>query len=119
MIQPDKLSRQAASAIRRARNSDGIALAGISLWELAQIFSRGSIRTTGTVEKSVMDLIDASGVNIRHITPQIAALATEFPDSYPKDPSDRVIGATARAAGMALITYDEKIRNSPLLKTIW
>jgi predicted nucleic acid-binding protein len=30
-----------------------------------------------------------------------------------------MIGATARAEGLALITRDENIRKSPILKTIW
>jgi PIN domain nuclease of toxin-antitoxin system len=119
MIQPEKLSRAATAAIRRARASRGIALADISLWELAQIFSRGTIRTAGTVENSVADLITDSGVLVRHITPEIAALATQFPESYSRDPADRVIGATARAEGIALVTKDERMQSCPLLTTIW
>jgi PIN domain nuclease of toxin-antitoxin system len=53
------------------------------------------------------------------ITPEIAALATQFPEDYPHDPVDRLIGATARAEGMALVTRDERIRRSPLLRTVW
>jgi len=37
------------------------------------------------------------GVAIKPITPDIAALATQFPDDYSYDPADRLIGATARA----------------------
>jgi len=59
------------------------------------------------------------GVTIKPITPEIAALATQFPNDYPHDPADRLIGATARAEGLALVTRDENIRRSPLLKTIW
>jgi len=33
--------------------------------------------------------------------------------------ADRLIGATARAEGLTLITRDEQIRKSKLLKTIW
>jgi PIN domain nuclease of toxin-antitoxin system len=59
------------------------------------------------------------GVTLKPITPEIAALATQFPDDYPRDPVDRLIGATARAEGLALVTRDESIRTCPLLKTIW
>jgi PIN domain nuclease of toxin-antitoxin system len=59
------------------------------------------------------------GVTIKSITPEIAALATQFPNDYPRDTIDRLIGANARAEGLALITRDESIRKSPLLKTIW
>ena len=119
MTDPGRLSRPAASAIRRARASDGIAIADSSLWELAVLFARGILRTHGTIENTVRNLVDRSGVNVRPITVEIAVLATQFPQDFPKDPIDRLIGATARAEGIALITRDEKIRRSPLLKTIW
>jgi PIN domain nuclease of toxin-antitoxin system len=115
----DRLSRPARSAIRRARSSDGLAIADITLWELAFLFARGALRTHSTVENTVQQFVIRSGVNVRPITAEIAALATQFPEEYPKDPIDRLIGATARAEGIALVTRDEKIRKSPLLRTIW
>jgi len=111
------LSRAAAAAIRRARRSDGVAVSAISVWELALLFSRGRIQGYGTVEASVRLLLE--GVSVRPITPEIAALATQFPDDYPHDPVDRLIGATARAEGVTLVTRDERIRRSPLIRTLW
>ena len=112
-----KLSRAADAAIRRSRQVDGVAISAISLWELASLVTRGRIRSYGTVESSVKQLIE--GVTIKPITPEIATLAAQFPDDYPHDLADRLIGATARAEGLALVTRDEGIRKSPLLKTIW
>ena len=48
---------------------------------------------------------------MRPITPEIAALAAQFPESYPRDPADRLIGATARYEGLTLVTRDEQ--NTP------
>jgi len=70
----------------------------------------------GTVETSLFRFLE--GVTVRPITPEIAALATQFPDDYPRDPADRLIGATARAAGMTLLTRNERIRRSQLIRTI-
>jgi PIN domain nuclease of toxin-antitoxin system len=67
----------------------------------------------------MQDLLIHSAVQVKPITPEIAALATQFPNEYPRDPVDRLIGATARAEGLALVTRDESIRRSPLLKTVW
>jgi PIN domain nuclease of toxin-antitoxin system len=115
----DRLSRQAASAIRRARTSGGIAISDIVIWELAFLFARGILRTHSTVETTLERLITSSGVIVRSITSEIAAIAAQFPQDYPKDPVDRLIGATALAEGLPLVTRDEQIRRSPLLKTIW
>jgi PIN domain nuclease of toxin-antitoxin system len=64
-------------------------------------------------------VIDRSSVIVRPLTPEIAALATHFPPDFPLDPGDRLIVATARAEGLTLITRDERIRKSPLVKTLW
>jgi PIN domain nuclease of toxin-antitoxin system len=119
VVEPDRLSRAAASAIRRGRVGGGLSIAAITLWEMATLFSRGRMRAPGTVEDSIQLLLDSSGVSVRPLTPLVAALATQFPEDYPRDPADRLIGATARAEGLTLITRDEQIRKSKLLKTIW
>ncbi len=112
-----RLSRRAADAVRRAHREGGLAISAITLWELASLLARGRIQAYGTVDSSVRLLVE--GVTVKAITPEIAALATQFPDEYSRDPADRLIGATARAEGVPLVTRDENIRRSALLRTIW
>src|SRR6266699_804893 len=112
-----RLSRRAADAIRRNHREGGLAISAITLWELASLLARGRIQAYGTVDSSVRLLIE--GVTVKAITPEIAALATQFPDDFSRDPADRLIGATARAEGVPLVTRDENIRRSALLRTIW
>jgi PIN domain nuclease of toxin-antitoxin system len=112
-----RLSRDAASAIRRARRGDGLAVSAITAWEIAWLLATRRVQGYGTIEASVRRFLE--GVTVRPITPEIAALAAQFPDDYPRDPSDRLIGATARAEALTLITRDERIRSSPLIKTLW
>ena len=114
---PDRLSRAAASEIRRARRGGGLGISAITLWELSWQIARGRIRSYGTVDATLRQMIE--GVAVLPVTPEIAALATQFPDDYPQDPADRLIGATARAEGMSLVTKDERIRKSPLIRTVW
>ncbi len=112
-----RLSRPAAAEIRKARRTGGVAVSAITLWELASLVARGRIQAYGTVEASVRLLLE--GVTVKPITPEIAALAAQFPDDFPRDPADRLIGATARAEGLTLVTRDQNIRQSPLLNTVW
>jgi len=81
------------------------------------MLARGRIRRYGTLESSLHLLLE--GVTVLPITPEIATLAAQFPRDYSGDPADRIIGGTARAEGLTLITHDEKIRRSPLLITVW
>jgi PIN domain nuclease of toxin-antitoxin system len=117
IAEPKRLSSAARTAI--SRSSDGLAVSYITLWELAVLFQRGRLHGRGTVEASVRLVADSARAIVRPITPVIAALAAQFPDDFPRDPADRLIGATARAEGLALVTRDEGIRASKLVKTIW
>ena len=117
VAEPKQLSRPATAAIRKARREDGIAIAAMTLWELAVLIVRGRIQAYGTVEDSVRLLVE--GVIVKPLTPEIAVLAAQFPDDYPRDPADRIIGATARAEGLLLVTRDEGIRQCPFVKTVW
>ncbi len=112
-----RLSRPAASAIRRARRQGGVAVSAITVWELASMLARGRIRRYGTIESSLELLLE--DVVVLPITPQICALGAEFPSDYPGDPADRMIGGTARGEALTLVTQDEKIRRSPLIRTVW
>ena len=115
--EPVKLSKPASSAIRRANKAGGIALSAITLWELGWLAGHGHLQVTGTVESYLEEV--SSLVAIRPITTKVATLANQFPADYSSDPCDRLIGATALAEGMVLITKDMKIRNCKQLQTLW
>jgi PIN domain nuclease of toxin-antitoxin system len=115
--EPARLSKQARQAIRRASRSGGIAISAITLWELAWLVTHGRLETTGTVEAYLEEV--SSRVAIRPLTAKIAVLANQLPHDYSTDPCDRLIGATALAEGIALVTKDARIRNCKQLQTIW
>ena len=114
---PGKLSRNASDAIRHANREGGIAISAVTLWEFAWLMTNRRLEIAGTVEAFVEEIAERFAV--RPITPKIAVLATQLPDSYPKDPIDKLIGATALSEGMTLITKDREIRASKIVKTIW
>jgi PIN domain nuclease of toxin-antitoxin system len=115
--EPKRLSKKARDAIREARQSSGIAVATITLWELALLAQRGRIHVAGTVESFFRETV--SRVSLRPMTPEIAALAVRLPANYPKDPADRLIGSTAIIEGFSLVTADEQIRAAKVVDTIW
>lgn len=117
--EPKRLSRQASSAIRRALRSGGIAIASISLWEVAMLLAHGRLRAAGTADAVIRLLVEETGVAVLELTPTVAALATQLPDDFPRDPADRLIAATARDRGLLLVTADERIRACPLVRTVW
>ena len=115
--EPVKLSARATETIHAARESDGLAISAITLWELAWLATHDRISFTGTIDAFVDEL--TSRTAIRPITPEIAVLANQLPPTYSSDPCDRLIGATALAEGITLITKGRSIRNCKQIKTIW
>jgi PIN domain nuclease of toxin-antitoxin system len=116
-LQGRKLSRAAASSIRRARASDGLAISAITLVELAGLIRWGKVGLHGSFEATTQEMI--AKVTVKPITLDIAVLTAHFPPDFPSDPMDRIIAATSRAENLPLVTADERILNCPLLKTIW
>lgn len=114
---PKRLSRRAREAIRSARQRTGIAVATITLWELAWLAHNDRIVVAGSVESFVREIV--APVILRPMTPEIAALAVSLPREYPRDPADRLIAATALAEGAPLVTADADIRRTKLVETIW
>ncbi len=95
----------------------GVAIAEITLWELAWLAEHHRVAIAGSVESFVRETI--SRVIVRPMTPEIVALAVRLPETFPKDPADRIIAATAIVEGLPLVTADERIQRSKVAQTVW
>jgi len=114
---PARLSRRAYEAIRHARQQTGVAVATVTLWELAWLAQNGRIHVTGSAESFVRDMV--SRVILKPMTAEITALAVRLPASFPKDPADRIIASTAIVEAAPLVTADQAIRRTKLVETLW
>jgi PIN domain nuclease of toxin-antitoxin system len=63
----------------------------------------------------------AAQVRTLPLTPVVAATAVELPSTFPGDPADRLIYATAIEHGCRLVTKDRRLRRHrhPRPVTIW
>jgi len=114
----DQISKKARAAIDNARrNGDGLAISDITLLELATLASKGRIQLDISLE-SFLQEVEARFVALP-ISGRACVRAIGLPAAYPKDPADRIIGATALVEGLSLLTADREIRRSKTLQTIW
>jgi len=114
----DQISTKGRTAIDNARrNGDGLAIADITLLELATLVSKGRIQLDISLE-SFLQEVEARFV-VLPISGRACVRAIGLPAAYPKDPADRIIGATALVEGLSLLTADREIRRSKALPTIW
>jgi PIN domain nuclease of toxin-antitoxin system len=113
-----KISRRARTAIDGARkNAEGLAISGITLLELATLQNKGRIRLDISLE-SFLEEVESRFV-VLPISARACARAMALPATYPKDPADRIIGATALVEGLSLLTADREIQRSKAVPTIW
>jgi PIN domain nuclease of toxin-antitoxin system len=99
------------------RVGEGIAISDISLWEVAMISPLPSFNLTRPLDEYLRYL--AGTFIVLPITPAIALRSVAFSPSYPKDPADRIVGATALEHGLTLVSSDRKIRKSGEVPCIW
>jgi PIN domain nuclease of toxin-antitoxin system len=113
-----QLSRNAKAAINDARqNGDGLAISDITLLELTTLSRKARIRLDISLE-SFLHEVEARFI-VLPISGRACVRALALPATYPEDPADRIIGATAIVEGMSLLTADREIRRSRALRTIW
>ena len=103
--EPDRVSAEASQAIADA---DELAIADISWFELAWLAKHERIVVSVPIGAWLQQL--AAQVRTIPVTPAIAAAAVALPESFPGDPADRLIYATAVEQGWRLITKDQRLR---------
>ena len=73
------------------------------------------------IKTSLRDFLQAIEKNftVLPISGEIAERAVQFTARYPKDPTDRIIGATAVVHDLSLVTSDKLILASGEVECIW
>lgn len=114
--EPDRLSRPARRALKAA---DELLVAAISWYELAWLAERQRI----VIDVPTRSWLEGLGAQTRTVgvTPAIAASAAALPSSFPRDPTDRLIYATAIEHGVKLVSKDEAIaeHDRPHSLVVW
>jgi PIN domain nuclease of toxin-antitoxin system len=105
--EPDRLSKRARAVMEDAEE---LGVAAITWFELAWL-ARSDRVTVGLPVRSWLGRL-ASQLRTVPITPAIADRALALPSSFPRDPADRLIFATAMEHDLQLVTKDRAIRDS-------
>ena len=111
--EPARLSRAAMGAIEHA---DELAIASVTWFELAWLAHHERIMVSIPIRSWLEQL--SAGLRTVGTTPAIAAAAVALPATFPSDPADRMIYATAVEHGWSLITKDRDHRH-PKPVTVW
>ena len=116
--EPKKLSNKAYKIIKE-NPPDKRAIASISMWEFSMMVSTGKVEIKLPLDQWLDQAVNKAGLEVYDLNPKIAAEFCFLPGKFHKDIADRIIAATARINGLALVTKDRKILNYPYVETIW
>ena len=104
------------------RAIDGAPLVGvctISLWEVAMLVAKRRLELDRDPLEWLKQALALPRVELLQISPAIAAQAAGLPSTFPGDPADRLIVATALHERTAIVTRDTRIPKFAGVTTVW
>ncbi|HVD37916.1 MAG TPA: type II toxin-antitoxin system VapC family toxin [Solirubrobacterales bacterium] len=114
--EPKRVSPPARGALETA---DELLIAAVSWYELAWLARHGRIALDIPIRSWLENL--SAQVRTIGLSPAISETAIALPDSFPGDPADRQIYATAIERGAKLVTKDRAIteHDKPRSLVVW
>jgi len=104
-------------AIEEASEENPLLLSGISLWEIATLFNLGRISLVLPPREWLERAAAPPLVRLVGISAAIAAAVAALPETFPRDPADRIIVASAQITGATLMTRDRRIIEAGIVAT--
>lgn len=113
------LSASARRAIEKERADGELLVSSISAWEMAMLVARQRLALSMDVAEWLSAVAEVDGLRFVAVDNDIAVASTTLPGELHRDPADRIIVATGRKFGAALVTADQKLRDYSYVRTIW
>ena len=113
-----RLSPAQREVVASASAASPLLVSDISLWEVAMLHSLGRIRLSVPLRTWLEAAVAPPLVRRHGISPAIAAELASLPESFHRDPADRILVATARVLGATLLTRDRRIVDAALATTL-
>lgn len=114
-----RLSRRAATAIRKAQARGDLWVSLISVWELAKKIEKGQLSLDRPLEDWLDAALLADGLHVAEVTRPVLVDSCRLPQPFHGDPADQIIVATARTFGAAIVTRDARLRDYAHVRSIW
>ena len=118
LTDPGRLSAAQRNVVTAAGADAPLLVSDISLWEVATLYDLGRIRISMPLRQWLEKAVAPPLVRRQGVTPAIAAELAALPDTFHRDPADRILVATARVLGATLLTQDHRIIASGLADTL-
>jgi PIN domain nuclease of toxin-antitoxin system len=110
MTNADPISNEASDALQQTcASGESIYVSPITAWEMGLLAARGRVSLLMTPQRWFERLLEAPGLRLSEMTPNVLIASSFLPGKLPSDPADRIIAATAREYGYKLVTRDRPL----------
>ncbi len=104
-----QLTPAGVKKLDRARQTDGLRISPVSVWEIGVQHTKGRIQLSAPLRDWVRDALAPAGIALLPLDAESAAESTLLPGELHGDPADRFLIAAARIRGLTLATRDKTI----------
>ena len=110
IAEDEDLSAAATAAIERSfEEGHAVRVSPITAWEIGLLIARGRIASTIAPKVWFARFLATANIGLAEMSADILIDSSSLPGLPPRDPADRIIIATARELGLAVITRDRSI----------
>ena len=115
---PEFLSKRALRKIETEAKKGKLLISSISILEIYLLVKKKKIGFSVDIDTWLATIERSSDFEFIPVNNRIAAKSVTLPEPFHNDPADRIIVATARESGAALITSDARIRKYPHIQSV-
>jgi PIN domain nuclease of toxin-antitoxin system len=105
----DRMAPASREAITAAQAAGAVHVSPITAWEIATLAACGRLTMRLSPEAWFRALLAQPGVALAPMPPDVLIASATLPGTPPRDPADRIIAATARTFGQAIVTRDGEL----------
>jgi PIN domain nuclease of toxin-antitoxin system len=111
LMNGDPMSAGSRAAVAAAQAGNlGVHVSPMTAWEIATLVAKNRLRLSLSPEAWFEALLGLTGVRLAPMPPKVLIASASLPGVPPNDPVDRIIVATGRTYGHAVITRDGELR---------
>ena len=103
-----RIEASALRRIERARTSNRLQVASVTLWEIALLVTERKVRIDGTTSEWLTAALARSTTGVAPVEPAVAQASARL-IALLRDPADCLIAGTALHLGVPLVTRDARI----------
>ena len=103
------LNETSRAAIADAAANGRLFVSPFSAWEIGMLARKGKIALSMPPRTWFSKVVEHPGIELAPLPPATLIESSYLPEMPPGDPADRIIVATARELGLAVVTRDRPI----------